>query len=101
MHICPHLSRVLEGALNKLGSDLLDIDVGQNNGSVVPAEFESDPFQSLRSGLHDFLTRWDGAGKGDLVDVRVLGEPRSELVVATNGLNNSWREDLLGQLNDL
>lgn len=95
------LARVLEGAHDDLGCDLLDVDVRQDDGGVVAAELERDALQCLGRRLHDLLARGDGTGEGDLGNVRVLAHLCAELVVAADDLDHAGREDFLGELNKL
>jgi hypothetical protein len=95
------LAGVLESAHGDLGSDLLDVDVGENDGGVVAAELEGNALEGLGGGLHDLLTGSGGTSEGDLGNVGVGAQLSTELVVAANNLDDTRGEDLLGKLGEL
>lgn len=95
------LARVLEGAHDDLGSDLLDVDVGQDDGGVVATELEGDALQGAGAGGHDLLAGGDGAGEGNLGDAWVGSHHGAELVIATDDLDDTGLEDGLGDLDSL
>lgn len=96
-----HLSAVLEGAEDQLRSDGLHIDVGHDDGGVVAAELEGYTLQGRGASGHDLLAGCNGTGEGDLGDAWVLCHHRTEFVVASQDLDDSWWEDLLGELDTL
>ena len=96
-----HLSGVLEGAHHDLRSDLLHVDIWKDDRGIVAAQLEGNTLERARASGHDFLTGGDRAGEGDLGNARVLGQHRTKLVVATQSLENAWRQNFLSQLDDL
>ena len=88
-------------ANDELWGGLLDVDIGEDDGCVVAAELESHTLKGLRAGSHDLLARRDGAGKGDFGDIWVSCEHWSEVVVTTNGRDNTRRVDVLCDLDNL
>jgi hypothetical protein len=95
------LARVLEGTHDDLGSDLLDIDVRQDDGGVVAAELEGAALEGVGASSHDLLTSGDGTSERDLGNAGVGGKHRTELVITTNGLDDTGLEDRLCELNGL
>ena len=49
------LAGVLESTHDELWSNLLDVDVGQNDGGIVATELKGHTLESAGSGRHDFL----------------------------------------------
>lgn len=95
------LSRVLESAHDDFRSDLLDVDIGKDNGGVVAAKFQGDALQSLGRSLHNLLARCGRTGEGDLGNVWVCAHLRAKLVVAAHGLDDARGEEVLHDLDYL
>lgn len=82
-------------------SSLRDIDALAYNGRVFAAKLEGHALKSFGCGLHNFLASGGATGEGDLVDIWVRREPWPEVVVTGKALDDSWREELLGELDEL
>lgn len=68
-----HLSAVEHGAHDDSGRRLGDVDVWADDRGVVASKLECHTFQRRRTGGHDAFARRDAAGKGDLLDIGMLG----------------------------
>jgi len=95
------LARVLEGTHYDFGCHFLDIDVRENDGSVVSAQLECHALERLCGGFHHLLSCCNRSRERNLGDVGVLAHELSELVVSAYGLNETSREDLLHEFDNL
>ena len=64
-------------------------------------QLKSQSLQRFASALHDFLSGCAGSREGDLVDIWVRCHPWAEIVVSTDNVHNTRREEVLGQLDNL
>jgi hypothetical protein len=96
-----YLTTVLEGAHDKLRSSSLNVNVLSDDTGIVASELKSHTLESLAASSHDLLSCGNATSKTDLGNARVLGEHGTELVVTTEDLNDTRREDGLSQLNCL
>lgn len=96
-----NLARVQKGQRSKLGHALGDVHILANNGGIVSAQLERVPLERLCAARGDALSRGDGTGEGNEVNVRVLRHPGAEVVVAAEDLEDARREHGHGQLADL
>jgi hypothetical protein len=95
------LTGVLEGAHGDLRSDLLHVDIGENDGGVVATELKGAALEGVGASRHDLLAGGDGASEGDLGDTGVSGKHGAELVVATDSLDDTGLEHGLCELDGL
>lgn len=95
------LTGVLECAHDNLRSDLLNVDVWQDDRGVIASELKGNALECAGGGLHNLLSGSNGSGEGDLGDVWVTAHGGTEVVVAANNLENTRRQDLLGELGKL
>jgi hypothetical protein len=95
------LARVLEGTHDDLGSDLLDVDIGKDDGGVVAAKLKGAALEGVGASSHDLLASGDGTSERDLGDTGVGGKHRTELVITTNGLDDTGLEDRLCEFDGL
>jgi len=95
------LAGVEEAAHGDLGNGLVHIDIRIHDARVVAAHFQGNSLERLCTRFHDLLASGDGAGEGDLRNAWVSSEHRSEFVVTAKHLDNTGREDLLRELDEL
>lgn len=99
-----------------LGGGGLDVDVLADDGCVFSStaivsltipenhgylQLKSNPLQGLASTLHNLLPRRRRASETDLFNERMRREPRTKVIITTQRLNNTRREEVLRQLNEL
>lgn len=91
MHICPVFSNAARNIFlstqvrnhhcqierRSLRSDLLWVNVRQDNSGVVAAELQRETFQRVSRASSDEFACGGRAGKRDLLDARVSGDPWS------------------------
>lgn len=92
-----HLARVEEGTHGDFRNSLVHINVRKNDARIISTKLEGDPFEGLCAGLHNLLSGGNGTSEGDLGYARVGCEKRTELVIASENLDDAWGEDLLGE----
>lgn len=81
-----------------LGDDGLNIDIVTDNRGIISTQFKGNPLESLCAASHDTFASNNGAGKGNLVNTRVLGYHRAEVIITTQALDNAWRKKACCQL---
>lgn len=96
-----YLTTVLEGTHDELRSSSLNVDILSDDTGIVASELKSHTLESLAAGSHDLLSCGNATSETDLGDAGVLGEHGTKLVVTTEDLNDTGREDVLGQLDCL
>jgi hypothetical protein len=95
------LTAVLEGTHDKLGSSSLNVNILSDDTGIVTSKLESHTLEGLATSSHDLLSCRNATGETDLGNARVFGEHGTKLVVTTEDLDDTWREDSLGQLDCL
>ena len=95
------MTTVLEGAHDKLRSSGLNVDILSDDTGIVTSKLKGHTLESLAASSHDLLSCGNTTSEADLGNARMLGEHGTKLVVTTENLNDTWREDGLGQLNCL
>jgi hypothetical protein len=95
------LTTVLEGAHDKLRSGSLNVDILSDDTGVVTSKLKSHTLEGLAASCHDLLSCSNATSETDLGNAGVLGKHRTKLVIATEDLNDTGREDGLSQLNCL
>jgi hypothetical protein len=96
-----YLTTVLEGTHDKLRSSSLNVDILSDDTGIVASKLKSHTLEGLAAGSHDLLSCGNATSETDLGDTGVLGEHGTKLVVTTEDLNDTGREDGLGQLDCL
>lgn len=64
-------------------------------------QFKGDSLQSLGRTLHDLLAGKSRTSEGDLIRARMGGKPRAKVVITTQDLDDTGREVLLCEFNEL
>ncbi|KAI3479986.1 hypothetical protein L1887_57884 [Cichorium endivia] len=72
----------------------------EHDARVVATELEGEALERGRAALGDEAASDGATGERDLLDARVLGDPRAEVVVTNDDLDDTGREDLLRSLDD-
>lgn len=96
-----YLTTVLEGTHDKLRSSSLNVNILSDDTGIIASKLEGHTLESLAASSHDLLSRGNATSETDLGDARVFGEHGTELVVTAEDLDDTRREDGLGQLNCL
>jgi hypothetical protein len=95
------LTAVLESTHDKLRSSSLNVDILSDDTGIVTSKLKGDTLEGLAASCHDLLSCGNATSETDLGDAGVLGEHGTKLVIATQDLNDTGREDGLSQLNCL
>ena len=90
------MTAVLEGTHDELRSSSLDVNILSDNTGIIASKFKGDTLESLAAISHDLLSCGNATSETDLGNAGVLGEHRTKLVITTEDLNNTGREDGLG-----
>ena len=95
------LTGVLEGSHHEFWCDLVDVDVWQDDRSIVASEFEGAALESWGTSGHNLLASCDRASEGNFGNAWVRCEHWAEFVVTSNDLDNTGLEDLLCEFHNL
>lgn len=95
------MTAVLEGTHDKLRSSSLNVDILSDDTGIVASKLKGDTLESLAAGSHDLLSCGNATSETDLGDAGVLGEHGTKLVITTEDLDDTGREDGLGQFDCL
>ncbi len=95
------LAAVGEGSPEQLLGDGRDVDVREDDGGVVAAQFQGDAGQGGRRAGHDLAAGPGGAGIADHVDAGVFRHSRPEPCVARHDVQHAGREHVTQDLADL
>jgi len=96
-----YLTTVLEGTHDKLRSSSLNVNILSDDTGIVTSKLKGHTLEGLAASSHDLLSSGNATSETDLGNAGVLGEHRTKLVITTEDLNDTGREDSLGQLNCL
>ena len=89
------LAAIDEGAPEQPFGDLLRIDIGQHDASIVSPEFKGKPLHGFRRIHHDFLAGGAGTGENNLADPLMGRDCRSERVLSGNAIDHALRQHLV------
>lgn len=95
------MTTVLESTHDKLRSSSLNVDILSDDTGIVTSKLKSHTLEGLAASCHDLLSCGNATSETDLGNAGVLGEHGAKLVITTEDLNDTWREDGLSQLDCL